>query len=189
MLRELGLPTSRPCLWSDNCVRVTIAVRTRATKKTNQTRKITRTMRVTLVLVIYAFWVSFLNITGSRGLSHIDNGAALLKSNFVHQGFHQKSSAAMTGLNVFWVGRVWDCPDVKSLSFVPDDDGNLACPTATTDVNMLPRIPVIAMNHGVRQGLAQCDFNVLLASRNPFAFSDQVHDGFYKWRNCSNFTS
>jgi len=59
----------------------------------------------------------------------------------------------MTGPNIFRGGRVWDAADFKSLSFVPDDEGDFISPTTTANVNLLPRVLMIAVNHGVRHSL------------------------------------
>jgi hypothetical protein len=125
----------------------------------------------------------------AAGLSHIDDGAASLKANFIHQGFHQVDSTAMAGLDILRSGWVWDVARVKPLSFIPDDDRNFVNPTAAANVHLLPRIFMVAMNDGIRQGLAKCDFYVLLVSRDPLAFPNQVHEGVHEGRDCANFTS
>jgi hypothetical protein len=88
------------------------------------------------------------------GPSHVDNGAASFKANFIHQRFHQVDSTAMAGLDIFKCGRVWDVVRVKSLSLIPDDDRNFVSPAATANVHLLPRVSMVAMNDGIRQGLA-----------------------------------
>jgi len=88
------------------------------------------------------------------GPSHVDNGAASLKANFIHQGFHEIDTAAMSGLDIFRCGRVWDVVKVKSLSLIPDDDRDLVRPTAAANVHLFPRILMVAMNDGIRKGLA-----------------------------------
>jgi hypothetical protein len=82
-----------------------------------------------------------------------DNGTASFKVNFIHQGSHQVDSTAMTGADIFWSSRVWNLANIKSLSFVPDDDGDLVSPTATADTHLPLSVLMIAANDGIRQGL------------------------------------
>src|SRR5258708_12265044 len=95
----------------------------------------------------------------------------------------------MAELDSFGGSRVWVFGDVEAFSFVPDDDRDFVGPTTTANVNVLPRVLMIAVNHGIRQRLAQCDFDILLVPRDPLASPDQSHESVDEGWDCSNFAS
>ena len=88
------------------------------------------------------------------GLPHMNDGATSFKANFIHQVFHQVDSTAMAGLDIFRSGWIWDVARVEPLPLIPDDDRNFVSPAAAANVHMLPRVLMVAMNDGIREGLA-----------------------------------
>ena len=55
-------------------------------------------------------------------LSHMNNRAASLKANFVHQHLHQVESAPMGELHISWGSRIRDRAVVKSSPLIADGD-------------------------------------------------------------------
>ena len=56
------------------------------------------------------------------------------------------------------------------------------------DMDVLPRVLMIAMNDGIYQSLAQCDFDVSFITINASAIRDQLHELFYKRGDARNLT-
>ena len=55
-------------------------------------------------------------------------------------------------------------------------------------MEVLPRVLMIAMNDGIYQSLAQCDFDVSFITTNASVIRDQLHELFYKRGDDRNFT-
>lgn len=55
------------------------------------------------------------------------------------------------------------------------------------NMDVLPGVPVIAMNNGIHLSLMQCDFNFSFISSKTAAISHQLRAFFCKGRNRSNF--
>jgi len=87
----------------------------------------------------------------------------------------------MTELKSSWGCRVWDGALVKSLSFVPDHNGNfLIGDAAAADVNMLVSVFMVAVNDGICQGFSQRAFNLHFASRHTPESPDEEHELVYE---------
>src|SRR5690349_21305739 len=84
---------------------------------------------------------------------------------------------------------VWNCINVKALSFVPDDKRDSITLAATTDIDSLPRILLISVDDGICQRLAQCDFNFSLDSQRISASFDEVHEAVGEGGNRGDFAS
>jgi hypothetical protein len=96
--------------------------------------------------------------------------------NFIHQSFHQVDATAMRRLELLYASWVRKLGAAKSGTFVPDYNGHfLIGHAAAVDVNVLARVFVIAMNHAIRQGFSQGDFNINFVSSNTSAFVYKNH--------------
>jgi hypothetical protein len=76
------------------------------------------------------------------------------------------------------------------LSFVPDDNRNSSARlNATRDANFLSRISEIAVEHCVRQGLANRHLDVAFILRHTMRFDDQGHELIRGGQNRIDFAS
>src|SRR6266404_6903040 len=111
--------------------RVRIVVTTRAIETTSSS--ITTSTKC-LALAFVITWTlhrayAFVRVLSFGGLSHEDNRAALLKANFIHHALHQVDSTTTARLEIFRGSRIRNLTNVESVSFIPDDEGNLTSPT------------------------------------------------------------
>ena len=104
-----------------------------------------------------------------RSFAYEDN-STFLEAHFIHQRFHQVDAASMNGSDVFGGGRIRDHVSVKSSSLVLYRDRDFIGFTAATNIDVFCRILMISVNDRVRECLAQCNLNIVLALGNTAAF-------------------
>jgi len=119
----------------------------------------------------------------------MNSSAASLEANFIHERFHQVDSTPVGELDVLRGGGIRGCAVLEPLPFVANGEENFAIEAAAAaDLNTLVRILAVSVNHGVRQGLTQRDFNVNFTSVCVSKLVDEDHELICEGGNCRHFT-
>jgi hypothetical protein len=86
-------------------------------------------------------------------------------------------AAPVFGGQIFERQRIGNLSRVKSLALISDDNKDpLATVATAADMNQLPALQAIAMQHGVTQCFPKRKFNELLFLVNAMRRSDQAHE-------------
>ena len=92
--------------------------------------------------------------------------AAVLVMNLVHELLHQKNSAPVLGIHVFRRQRIGNRAWIESRAFITHNERHTKIVAAIApDVNFFSGIFTVAVNHRVRQSLAQRELNSKLTAR------------------------
>jgi hypothetical protein len=80
----------------------------------------------------------------------MDLGTTAPKENPVHRGLHQPDSTPVVGADIFGSRGIWHRVRIKSLTLIPDDDGNtLSQFAAATNLNQLLAVHTVAVNNRI----------------------------------------